>query len=81
MDGAEKSLRAMVEHWLVGDRKKLVRVTRFGSRRPDQGRYVCVEAYRTGEQVAMFFFRHQDRTWRIYPPTQDRPAMRLPLCF
>jgi hypothetical protein len=25
--------------------------------------------------LALFFFRHDDRSWRVYPPETDRPAM------
>ncbi|RQS14870.1 hypothetical protein DIE06_23735 [Burkholderia sp. Bp8998] len=24
---------------------------------------------------ALFFFRHDDRSWRVYPPETERPAM------
>jgi hypothetical protein len=31
---------------------------------------------KTAGPVAMFFFRHQDGTWCIYPPRREQPMMR-----
>lgn len=72
-----KSLRLMVEHWLVRDSSNGVRVLKFRHRPSEQERYVCIETLRGENSVAMFFFRHQDGTWRIYPPSRERPALRL----
>jgi hypothetical protein len=77
MAGLEKSLRAMVEHWLAPDPAGPVRVKRFSHRRSARARYVCVETVRTGELVEMFFFRHRDGTWHVFPAPQERPAMRV----
>jgi hypothetical protein len=76
MASGEKSLRAMVEHWLAPDPAQPVRVAEFRSRRPAREPYVCVETFTASGPVAMFFFRHRDGTWRIFPPSQERPAMR-----
>jgi hypothetical protein len=73
----EKSLRAMVEHWLAPALAEAVRVKRFSHRWSGQGRYVCVETVRTGKSVEMFFFRHRDGSWYIFPPSLERPAMRV----
>jgi hypothetical protein len=73
---AEKSLRLMVEHWLAPEFVDQVRVTRFRNRRSTRECYVCVETFNTTGPVAMFFFRHQDGTWRIFPPSRERPMMR-----
>ncbi|ACC76404.1 hypothetical protein VOI32_39640 [Paraburkholderia caribensis] len=77
MADAERSLRAMVEHWLAPDPSGRVRVKRFSHRRTAQARYVCVETVRTGQLVEMFFFRHGDGTWHVFPPPRERPAMRV----
>lgn len=76
MASAEKSLRLMVEHWLAPGLANPVRVTRFRNRRSTRECYVCVETFHARGPVAMFFFRHQDGTWRIFPPSRERPTMR-----
>ena len=77
MTNGGKSLRLMVEHWLVADPANGVRVTEFRNRPSKQECYVCIETLRGENPVSMFFFRHQDGTWRIYPPSRERPALRL----
>ncbi len=79
MASADKSLRHMIEHWLGPAHDDQVRVTRFRNRRSTRECYVRVETSNAAGPVAMFFFRHQDGTWRIFPPSQERPAMRLGL--
>ncbi|MCX4176140.1 hypothetical protein PQR70_25270 [Paraburkholderia madseniana] len=76
MSGTERSLRVMVEHWLAPDPAKGVRVTEFRNRRSRRECYVCVETMRAAGPIALFFFRHQDGAWRLFPPGPERPAMR-----
>lgn len=75
MGSAGKSLRSMVEYWFAPDPADKVRVTRIRKGRSTRDRYVRVERLRGTESVGMFFFRHQDGVWRIFPPAQERPAM------
>jgi hypothetical protein len=72
----KNSLRAMIEHWLSPDPARGVRVTRFRNGRSKRECYVCVETLKAAGPVALFFFRHQDGAWRIFPPSLERPAMR-----
>lgn len=74
MASGGKSLRLMVEHWLAPDRSEMVRVTEFRNRRSKNECYVRVEISSGVAPAAMFFFRHQDGTWRIYPPSRQRPG-------
>jgi hypothetical protein len=76
MARAGKSLRLMVEHWLAPESPKRCRVTQFKNRHSTGECYVCVETFNATGRVAMFFFRHQDGTWRIFPPSRERPTMR-----
>nr|WP_241018805.1 hypothetical protein [Paraburkholderia sp. Tr-20389] len=78
MASGERSLRAMVEHWLAPDPAKPVRVTQFRNRRGRRERYVRIETFRTERPIAMFFFRHEDGIWRVFPPGRKRPAMCVP---
>jgi hypothetical protein len=69
----EQSLRSQVEKWLAPGPTTSVHVIEF-SRTPSGGRrYVCVE---TAQQVglrALFFFRHDDGRWCVFPPAADWP--------
>jgi len=76
MASAGKSLRLMVDHWLAPDAGQRVTVTEFRNERSKHERYVCIETLKTAGPVAMFFFRHQDGTWCIYPPRREQPMMR-----
>lgn len=74
----EKSLRLTVARWLALDPAAPVRVTKFRNKRSIHECYVYVETFKAGQPIGMFFYRHQDGTWRIYPPTRKRPAMCIP---
>ncbi|QCP49089.1 hypothetical protein FAZ95_07790 [Trinickia violacea] len=75
MASAGRSLRTMVEDWMAPDTAKGVKVRKFG--RSKNGRYVCIEAVNAAGPIAIFFFRHRDGTWCIFPPSAERPAMRV----
>nr|WP_084754477.1 hypothetical protein [Paraburkholderia tuberum] len=75
MASTGKSLRLMVENWLGPNRGMAVRVIEFGHSRSHRGGYVRVEALRPTGSVSMFFFRHRDGTWNVFPPNLERPAM------
>lgn len=76
MNSVKNSLRETVEHWLAPNLASKLRVTEFRNRRSRHECYVCVEALTAAGPVALFFFRHQDGVWRIFPPSRERPAMR-----
>lgn len=74
MISAEKSLHWAVDKWLAPTPAMPARVTRrcTGVR---CRRYVCVEAWRPGGLLSIFFFRHDDGSWNVFPPEAERPAM------
>jgi hypothetical protein len=72
---AERSLRFLVEKWLTPTLATPIRVTRFSRTRANQ-RYVCVEALRAGGSVTLFFFRHDDGTWCMFPSDARRLTIR-----
>jgi hypothetical protein len=76
MSKANNSLREIVEHWLAPDPANGLRVTEFRNRQSKHECHVCVETLTAAGPVALFFFRHQDGAWRIFPPSRERPAMR-----
>ncbi|TDN68857.1 hypothetical protein B0G77_2211 [Paraburkholderia sp. BL10I2N1] len=68
MNTAERPLRLLVEKWLTPTFSTPIRVTRFGRTGTSRRRYVRVEAQRPEGSVALFFFRHDDGTWHVFPP-------------
>jgi hypothetical protein len=77
MEKAERSLRFMVEKWLVMAPWVSVRVTRGRRARSNQMRYVCVEAVQSPDTFAIYLFRHGDGSWDVFPPDAKRPGMSV----
>jgi hypothetical protein len=71
----EQSLRSVVEKWLQFKPLKSARVSMFGRTLSGGKRYVCVETTQDGEKLALFFFRHEDGCWRVFPPAPTLPEM------
>ncbi|TDN57910.1 hypothetical protein B0G77_8762 [Paraburkholderia sp. BL10I2N1] len=71
----QKSLRALVEHWLAPGTTHQVRVIEFRNNRTRSKCYVRVEVSKTGDRTAMFLFRHDDGIWRVFPPAGARSTM------
>jgi hypothetical protein len=67
----EQSLRFQVEKWLAPGPTASVRVVEFSRTRVGQRRYVCVESVQAAALRALFFFRHDDGYWRVFPPPAD----------
>jgi hypothetical protein len=76
MNAAEKSLRLLVEKWLTPTPATPIRVTRFSRTHANRRRYVHIEALRPQGSVALFFFHHDDGTWRVFPPETGRLTLR-----
>jgi hypothetical protein len=76
MNSGEKSLRWLIDKWLAPTPAMPVRVTRFSGTLSNQRRYVRVEASRPTGSLAIFFFRHDDGSWCVFPPAAERPTMR-----
>ncbi|UXU89638.1 hypothetical protein [Burkholderia sp. S-53] len=74
MSATEKTLRQAVEKWLAPTPAMPAHVARVCHTQMHR-RYVCVEAMRPGGLLSIFFFRHDDGSWNVYPPAQSRPAM------
>jgi hypothetical protein len=73
---AGNSLRLLVDKWLAPVISTPVRVTQFSRTRSNQRRYVCVEVLRPAGTVRIFFFRHDNGTWCVFPPETKRLEMR-----
>jgi hypothetical protein len=77
METTERSLRFMVEKWLMMAPATAVRVTRGSRARSYRMRYVCVEALQSTGAFAIYFFRQGDGNWCVFPPDAERQAMSV----
>jgi len=66
---SEKSLRFVVDKWFAPVPAMRIRVGR------DKRPYVHVEAFAPTGSRAIFFFRHDDGCWCVFPPRRAQPAM------
>jgi hypothetical protein len=67
----EQSLRFLVEKWLAPAPSAPIHVTEFSRTRVGGRRYVRVETCLEGSLRGLFFFRHDDGCWCVFPPTAD----------
>jgi len=77
----ERSLRCQVEKWLAPGPATPVHVTVFSRTRTGGRRYVCVETSSPAGARALFFFRHDDGSWYVFPEsgTRRKLAAKHPL--
>ena len=69
------SLRSVIEKWLAPTPGSPIRVTRFGRANPRQMRCVLVQSAELKRPLSIFFFQHEDRSWRVFPPAARGPEM------
>lgn len=68
-----QSLRGQVKKWFAPGINTSVKLTRH-----DNPNLQCVRAelISTTQQKIIFFFRHPDGEWRVFPPRPTQPTMR-----
>lgn len=76
MNSGAMSLRMMIDKWLAPTSNMPARLVCFGRATRDQRRYVCVESARPDGTLVIFFFRHDDGAWRVFPPAARCATMR-----
>jgi hypothetical protein len=76
MSPTGKTLHWAVDKWLRPTPSTPVRVLRLYRTRTHR-RCVCVEALNSGGLLSIFFFRHDDGSWNVYPPAQALPVMAV----
>ena len=70
----EQSLREQIHKWVVDRGTGNWHIARFGRTRFTRSRYVYVACPGIGTPLGMFFFRHNDGSWRVYPPLSSLPS-------
>lgn len=77
MSAGGQSLRWLIDKWFVLATGNAYRLTRSPWAESSSCRYVCFEVTRTGDALKIFFFRHEDRSWSVFPPAPKRPSRTL----
>ena len=75
MNTQRASLRRIVDKWLAPTPAAPVRDIRLCRMQANHIRYVRVEALRPTGVLALFFFRHDDGSWQVFPPEAARMMM------
>jgi hypothetical protein len=74
MDTAQSSLHDQVEKWFGVEPTEHVRVAGFGHM-TDGTCYVHIAASSTSGSWELYFFRHDDGGWRVFPQRTKQPSM------
>jgi hypothetical protein len=74
MTTKEKSLRWLVEKWLAPTASTPVELIRC-SHPNSSGRCVLARQSGSARSLAIFFFRHEDGMWCVFPPSPKGPMM------
>jgi len=73
MDVGQISLRGLIDKWLAP--ASGVRVTQFSRTGQSRGRFVRVETEHSAGTLAIYFFRHGDGSWCVFPPSDSRATL------
>jgi len=68
MNTQRDSLRRIIDKWLAPTPAAPVRNIRLCRMQGSHIRYIRVEALRSTGVLALFFFRHDDGSWQVFPP-------------
>jgi hypothetical protein len=69
------SLRSLIEKWLGPTVAAPVHVTRCTFANANRTRCVLARSSASENSLAIFFFRHDDGAWRVFPPSPSKPEM------
>jgi len=76
MSAGRQSLRSAIDKWGALGFEGNVRLTRPSHGQSGVRRCVRVEAAHAGAALTVFFFLHEDGSWRVFPPTLRRPMFK-----
>ena len=74
MSPTGKTLHWAVDKWLGSTSATPARDLHFYRTQVHRS-CVCVQAMGSDGLLSIFFFRHDDGSWNVYPPARARPAM------
>ncbi|SIT35048.1 conserved hypothetical protein [Paraburkholderia ribeironis] len=69
------SLRRQVEKWFGSAQPISIRVLRVPGNMGAMSGYKCVCVSQPSGPCVIVFFRHGDKSWRVYPPPTARPTL------
>jgi hypothetical protein len=74
MNATEKTLHWIVDKWLAPTPSTPAHVTRV---RHGSASHHCVrvEAWHPTGLLSFMFFKHEDGSWNVFPPSSPRPAI------
>jgi hypothetical protein len=75
MNTGESSLRQLVEKWFAPNAETPAHITQFGRMRESKQRVVRIESAQQSYPFVIFFFRHDDGSWRVFPSRRQQPAI------
>ncbi|MGE8163777.1 hypothetical protein ACQKRQ_27015 [Paraburkholderia sp. NPDC080076] len=75
MSKVERSLRAVIEKWLGAEQESEIETVRSGHLANGRTRYVSIVANRRSGTLTLFFFRHGDGSWNVFPPSAPHATM------
>ena len=76
MEGDVRSLRSLVNKWGGYAPGSTLRLTRSRGFQSTAARSICLAATAQDRTVMIFFFRHEDGSWSVVPPTTKQPTLR-----
>ncbi|ACC75206.1 hypothetical protein PPMP20_01900 [Paraburkholderia phymatum] len=69
------SLRRQVEKWFGSSQPISIDVSRVPRTMAARSGYKCVRVSQPSMTFEIIFFRHGDKSWRVYPPGIERPTL------
>lgn len=76
MNVEERTLRWLIDKWLAPTPANPVRLIRCSRTNSSRTRCVLAQSSTPEKSLAIFFFRHDDGSWRVFPPAPRRPVMQ-----
>ncbi|MBC8746483.1 hypothetical protein OKW43_007302 [Paraburkholderia sp. WC7.3g] len=69
----ESSLRSLIDKWIAPTATTSVHITRCTFANSGQTKCVLARSSAAENAFAIFFFRHDDGAWRVFPPPPRKP--------
>jgi hypothetical protein len=77
MKPGESSLRSLIEKWFSPTAAAPVHVSRCTFANSSQTKCVLARSSVSEASLAIFFFRHDDGIWRVFPPSPRKPELQF----